>query len=76
MANQKVLEDYFEVTVARSNNWTCHKCNEKIETGHAYMLQRRNRHVFILCGKCIVLCASKVIEIDPSAQEKVVAHLL
>jgi len=80
MASQKVLEDYFEITIAKSNNWTCHKCNEKIEIGRSYLLMRRNRHIFCLCGKCVLLASSVVLEIDPlqgnSAQEKVVAHLL
>jgi uncharacterized protein YunC (DUF1805 family) len=76
MSKEKVLEDYFEITIAKSNNWTCHKCSEKVETGHAYLLMRRNRHIYVMCGKCIVLSASKVMEIDPSVQEKCIDPLL
>ena len=76
MSKQKVLEDYTEVNIAKSNNWTCHKCKEKIESGSAFFLARRNRHIYLMCGKCVVLAASMVIELDPSAQEKCVEALL
>lgn len=76
MSKQKILEDYFEVKIATSSSWKCHKCGEVITTGRVHMFMRRNRHTFILCGKCITFCASKAIELDPKIQEDCVPDLL
>lgn len=66
MSVQKVLEDYSEVSVMWSNNKICHKCKEEIQRGAPYLHLRRNRHVYIICGACIMFYAKKVEELDPS----------
>lgn len=76
MSKQKVLENIVEVTIAKSNTWTCHKCGERIHIGEAFLHQRRCRHVFLMCGKCVVFAAMKVTEIDPTVQSQCVPELL
>lgn len=76
MSKQNILEDYFEVTIARSNNWTCHKCTQPIKSGAAYLFMRRNRHIFNICGKCLVFFGRKAIEIQPDIVGECVDTLL
>jgi len=73
---QKVLEDYAEVTLAHSNNRICHKCNETIQAGRPYLHLRRNRHVYNICGKCLVFFTKKAVDYDATIKEDVVCELI
>ena len=43
----------------------CNSCGNIIEQGVKYLHMNRNDHLFVLCGKCLVVYATKVIAHDP-----------
>jgi hypothetical protein len=62
MSGQKILENYCEVSITISGNRNCHKCGEKISKEMPYLHLRRNRHIFVVCGKCLVFFTQKALE--------------
>jgi len=62
MAEQKFLPDYNEVTITHSGNRKCHFCNEPIHNHYPYLHLRKARHVFNICGKCLVIFAHSLKE--------------
>ena len=73
---QKILEDYADVTISNSNNNVCHKCNEPIRYNTPFLHLRRNRHVYRICGACLMLFGKKAMDIDPSLKEDVAIKIL
>jgi len=69
MSVEKVLEDYQDVTTECTNR-TCHKCKETIKSGAPFLFMRRNRHIYNVCGACLLFFAKKVEILDPSLTPK------
>lgn len=75
MSVQKALKDYHEVTRCYGNK-VCHKCGEKIKYHAPYLHLRRNRHIFIVCGACVMLYSKQVMELDPDIKYDVAEKLI
>jgi hypothetical protein len=54
----------------------CNSCQDKIPQGAKYLHMNRNTHLFVLCGKCLLIYAAKVNAHDPSHKTKAVSDLL
>jgi hypothetical protein len=46
---------YNEIVTAQTPGRKCHHCNEKIERGTQYLHMTRNKHIYNICGKCLIL---------------------
>jgi hypothetical protein len=68
---------YIEVDRARTRTGRkCCRCQGTINMGEHYLHMNRNSHLFVLCGKCLVLLATKVIKANPMVKADVVADQL
>jgi len=73
----KTSQFYIEVDRARtSHGRKCNSCGEKIKLGEKYLHCNRNSHLFVLCGKCLVIYATKVIQADPCVKGDAMAELI
>jgi hypothetical protein len=54
----------------------CNKCNASIPKTGKYLYMRRNRHNFILCGKCLYIFAAKIVKDDPLVSSYVADAML
>lgn len=55
---------FIEVTRAKTPMRRCHSCNELIPENAKYLHMKRNKHLFNLCGKCMVLYGVSVTAED------------
>ena len=70
------LSNYVEVVKAQTNGRKCHKCEEKIPRGKMYLHLERNRHVYCICGKCLLIFATLAVKDDPSFKGDAAAELI
>jgi len=54
------MKIYNEIVTAQTVGRKCHYCGEKVERGTQYLHMARNRHIFNICGKCLVVLATKI----------------
>lgn len=54
----------------------CDKCGEHIKTGETYLHMNKNKHLFILCGKCVYIFAAKMYKENPLIKADATAELL
>jgi hypothetical protein len=70
------LESYVEVVLAQTNGRKCHKCGNKIMRGKPYLHMERNRHIYCVCGMCLVMFATQAARKDPEARADAVAEII
>ena len=49
----------------KTPNRSCHSCVDPIPAGTKHLYVKRNKHVFTLCSKCLLIYATKVAAHDP-----------
>lgn len=54
----------------------CNSCGERIPQGTKYLHMVRNQHLFVLCGKCLVIYATKVVAHDPTHKADAFANMV
>ena len=54
----------------------CDKCGELIKIGETYLHMNKNKHLFMLCGKCIYIFAAKMYKENPLIKADATAELL
>lgn len=67
---------YIEVVAANTSGRRCHKCAERIPRGKLFLYMERNRHVYCLCGKCLVIFTALVMKDDPTHKADAAAELI
>ena len=70
-------ELYIQVDRAQTpNGRKCNGCGRKIEQYEKYLHMNRNRHLFVLCGKCVVMYATELVDHDPIHKADAVAEMI
>jgi len=54
------MKIYNEIVTAQTTGRKCHYCAEKVERSMNYLHMARNRHIFNICGKCLIVIAAKL----------------
>lgn len=70
------MKVYNEIVTAQTSGRRCHFCDEKIERGKKYFHMARNRHIFTICGKCLILLATQIDDVDPMHKADAMAELI
>ncbi len=72
----KSSQFFIEVDRAKTPGRKCHSCGEPIPEGAKYLHMKRNKHLFSLCGKCLIIYATKVVSHDPTHKADATAELI
>ena len=70
------MEGYTELVTAQTIGRKCDHCGEHIPRGMPYLHLVKNRHTYIICGKCLVIFAGLAREINPAFVADATAELL
>ena len=71
------MTPYIEVDRAMtSTGRKCDKCGDIISRGMKYLHMNKNKHLFILCGKCLYILTIKIVKDNPLVKAEAMADLI
>jgi len=70
------MNAYIEIDRAQTPKRTCDKCRDIIPIGSKYLHMNKNKHRFILCGKCLYIFAAKIMKDNPLVKADATVELL
>ena len=70
------MKAYIEIDRAKTPARRCDKCGENIPVGAKYLHMNKNKHLFILCGKCLYIFTAKIMKDNPLVKADATAELL
>ena len=70
------MEKYLGLVRAYTNGKKCDHCGESIPRDKLFFQMNKNRHVYILCDKCVYILAAKMVKEDPMIKADATAELI
>ena len=70
------MKGYTELVTAQTIGRACDHCGIPVPQGSKYLHLVKNRHTYIICGKCLTIFATLAIKDDPTHKADAMAELI
>jgi hypothetical protein len=67
---------FINVDQVRKSDKICSRCNRTMGQGEKFLFLERHRHTFLVCGPCLVIAATEVMENNPMAKADAMVEIL
>jgi len=70
------MKGYTEYVEAQTTGRKCDHCGKHIEHGKGYLHLVKNRHIYIICNKCLVIFGRLAERNEPTAKADAMAEII